>query len=112
MHPVQSLSGPVRVWLTRVYTLRLNQGKQNWGNTRGGVFPGSGQTKPGAQGKKLASGAKGKCSGKSDWLMAGSFPGGIRPKLDKTGIASGFTMETDGLGRGLIHSGIAPFSLF
>jgi hypothetical protein len=77
-----------------------------------GIFPGSGQTKPGAQGKKLASKAKGKCPEKSDWLMAGSFPGGIRPKLDKTAIASGFTMETDGLGRGLIHSGLAPFSLF
>jgi hypothetical protein len=37
-----------------------------------GIFPGSGQTKPGAQGKKLASKAKGKCSGKSDWLMVGS----------------------------------------
>jgi hypothetical protein len=33
-HPVQSLSVPLRVWLTRVYTLRLNQGKQNWGKTR------------------------------------------------------------------------------
>jgi hypothetical protein len=37
-----------------------------------GIFPGSGQTKPGAQGKKLASKAKGKCSGKSDWSMADS----------------------------------------
>jgi len=36
-------------------------------------LPGSGQTKPGAQDKKLASKAKGKCSGKSDLLMAGSF---------------------------------------
>ena len=35
------------------------------------IFPGSGQTKPGAQGKKLASKAKGKCSGNSDWLMVG-----------------------------------------
>jgi len=37
-----------------------------------GIFPGSGQTKPGAKGKKLASKAKGKCSGKSDWLMVDS----------------------------------------
>jgi hypothetical protein len=45
-----------------------------WGEHKGGpgIFPGSGQAKPGAQGKKLASKAKGKCSGKSDWLMAGS----------------------------------------
>ena len=60
---MQSLSGPVRVWLTRVYTLRLNQSKQNGGNTRGGIFPGSGQTKSGAQGKKLAFGVKESVSG-------------------------------------------------
>ena len=37
-----------------------------------GNFFGSGQSKPGALGNKLASKAKGKCSGKSDWIMAGS----------------------------------------
>ena len=58
---------------TRVYTLRLNQSKQNRGKTRFfQAFFGSGQIKPGAQGKKLASKAKGKSSGKSDWLKAGS----------------------------------------
>jgi len=49
---MKSLSAPVRVWLTRVYTLRLKLGKQNGGNTRGAFF--LDQDKPN-QGRKAES---------------------------------------------------------
>ena len=79
---MNSLSRPVQVWLTIVYPLRLNQGKQNGGNTRGVQAFFLDQDKPNQgrkQGKKLASKVKGKCSGKSDWLMAGRLSD--RPRL-------------------------------
>jgi hypothetical protein len=62
-HPVQCLSRPVQVWLTRVYTLKLNQSKKNWGKTRCFQAFFLDQDKPGAQGKKLAFGVKESVSG-------------------------------------------------
>ena len=36
--PVQSLSAPVRVWLTRVYHSKANSRQAEWGNTKGDAF--------------------------------------------------------------------------
>jgi hypothetical protein len=47
---------------------KVKSKQSEWGEHKGdpGIFPESGQTKPGSLDKKLASKVKGKCSGKPD----------------------------------------------
>jgi hypothetical protein len=67
---MKSLSGPVNKSIHPTAKSR----QAEWGENEvfSDIFPGSRQIKPWAQGKKGASKAKGKCSRKSDWLMADS----------------------------------------